>query len=351
MTLSRTALLAALFVAGCSCNGKSGDSGDSGTPTGSTTSALCGGDLEGQNLPSALYSVWGSSPTDVWTVGVDDGNGPLVLHYDGAWSRVDTGLTGDLLWVWGESADSIWFSGRGGRVVHHIPSAGTFTEHAAADPTDVLWGLWGSSGNDIWAVGQTAGNTGTIVHYDGTDWSPATVPQQAVAAPVWKAWGTSASDVFLVGAADLIAHWDGTELTLIDTPITSQSVDFLTVSGCGDEVVAVGGYGNGKVARSTDGGVTWVDDSPPPLSVAPAFIGTSVSCTQGAYAVGGDLAIWKRGPSGWAATCEPSFAGIDFHGTWVDEDGGVWSVGGNLDAGTTGAVDYTGPAAVPDISL
>ena len=51
-------------------------------------------------LPGALLSVWGTSESDVWTVGGDarDGTGPLVLHYDGtAWSRVETGLTaGDL---------------------------------------------------------------------------------------------------------------------------------------------------------------------------------------------------------------------------------------------------------------
>lgn len=350
MTTSKTMLLAALLLAGCS-GSKSDDSGATGTPTGSSL-PFCGGDLEGQNLPSALYSVSGTSASDVWTVGTDDGTGPLVLHYDGsAWSRVATGLTGDLLWVWVASADSVWFAGRGGRVVHHVPSTGAFTEHAAARDTDVLWGMWGSSATDVWAVGQGADNLGVIVHYDGAAWSAPTVPTELTDAPIWKLWGTGPSDIVAVGADDLIAHYDGSAWTPIASPITSQTVDFLTVDGCGSDLAAVGGYGNGKVAASIDGGTTWVDQSPEPLAVAPAFIGVHVSCDHGAYAVGGDLAVWERDGAAWVTTCEPSFSGLDFHGTWVDPDGGIWSVGGDLEGGVSGVVDYTGSAPVPDVSL
>jgi hypothetical protein len=48
-------------------------------------------------LPEAVLSVSGRSATDVWAVGVDKGQGPLVLHFDGAaWTRVPTGTRGDL---------------------------------------------------------------------------------------------------------------------------------------------------------------------------------------------------------------------------------------------------------------
>ena len=43
------------------------------------------------HLDSALLSVWGTSASDVWAAGSDarDGQGPLVLHFDGAsWQRL-----------------------------------------------------------------------------------------------------------------------------------------------------------------------------------------------------------------------------------------------------------------------
>src|SRR4051812_16763384 len=53
-------------------------------------------------LPSALLSVWGTSEHDVWTVGSDSGDGPLVMHFDGsAWTRLNTGVSGNLWWVFG----------------------------------------------------------------------------------------------------------------------------------------------------------------------------------------------------------------------------------------------------------
>jgi hypothetical protein len=33
--------------------------------------------------------------------------------------------------------------------------------------TEVLMGVWGSTGTDVYAVGDK----GTIIHYDGTQWS------------------------------------------------------------------------------------------------------------------------------------------------------------------------------------
>ena len=39
--------------------------------------------LLASELPSALLSVSGRSPTDIYAVGADKGHGPLVLHFDG----------------------------------------------------------------------------------------------------------------------------------------------------------------------------------------------------------------------------------------------------------------------------
>src|SRR5690606_15027734 len=55
-----------------------------------------------ENLDPALLSVWGSAHDDVWTVGADAGDGPMVLHFDGTdWTRLATNQSGNLWWVAG----------------------------------------------------------------------------------------------------------------------------------------------------------------------------------------------------------------------------------------------------------
>ena len=34
-------------------------------------------------LPGALIAMWGASSTDIWAVGGDPGDGPMVVHRDG----------------------------------------------------------------------------------------------------------------------------------------------------------------------------------------------------------------------------------------------------------------------------
>ena len=55
-----------------------------------------------------------------------------------------------------------------------------------------LYGVWGSSGSDVFAVG---GN-GTILHYNGSAWSSMT---SGTTNNLLGVWGSSGSDVFAVG--------------------------------------------------------------------------------------------------------------------------------------------------------
>ena len=63
-----------------------------------------------------------------------------------------------------------------------------------------VYGLWGSSANDVWAVGQF----GLIEHWDGSGWS--TVPS-GKSENLKAVWGSSANDVWAVG--DVVFHWSG----------------------------------------------------------------------------------------------------------------------------------------------
>src|SRR5262245_25715314 len=64
---------------------------------------------------AALLSVSGTSAADVWMVGADSDNGPLVLHWDAAvWRRVPTGTRGHLWWIHAFSANLVFAGGAGG---------------------------------------------------------------------------------------------------------------------------------------------------------------------------------------------------------------------------------------------
>ncbi|UCG85716.1 MAG: glucosyltransferase-I, partial [Gemmatimonadota bacterium] len=48
---------------------------------------------------------------------------------------------------------------------------------------------------------------GTILHYDGSEWSGMTSGTQSVLTGVW---GTSSTDIYAVGGDGVILHYDGT---------------------------------------------------------------------------------------------------------------------------------------------
>ena len=49
-----------------------------------------------------------------------------------------------------------------------FPNDGSAWSEMDSGTTDTLWGVWGSSGSDVFAVGDN----GTILHYNGSTWSP-----------------------------------------------------------------------------------------------------------------------------------------------------------------------------------
>lgn len=185
-----------------------------------------------------LYSVWGSSESDVYAVG-DSG---LVLHYNGTnWTSVATatvevlpdvtGTATDVLAInatgtvisdsfvnytatgvalrsiWGSSGSDIFVAGAAGSVLHYDGS--TWTPMASVTG-QVLNSIWGSSGSNVFAVGEN----GTIIHYNGSTWNTMT---SGTVETLQSVWGSSSSDVFAVGTSGLVLHYNGTSWT----PVTS----------------------------------------------------------------------------------------------------------------------------------
>lgn len=291
-----------------------------------TTPSDDGWQLVQRDLPGALLSVWGRADDDVWAVGADarDGSGPLVLHFDGsAWTREATGLTqGDLWWVFGTSDGTIYFGGNGGVIVRH--RADTY-EVMDTPGTGTVYGLWGAGPDDVWAVGGDSDASGGFAwRLVGDGWQaeaslPADVPANAA---LWKAYGTAADDVWLVGSNGVALHWDGAALTPGETGVGSS---LFTVHEHGGLWAAVGGLASGIIVESDDG-MGWHDvtPTPPPMGLAGVTLGDDGT----GVAVGFEGTVYIRHQGMWVVEDPGLRVRQSLHGSWIDESGGLWVVGG-----------------------
>jgi len=277
------------------------------------------------DLDGALLSVWGTSRADVWAVGADarDGTGPMVVHFDGdAWTRVETGqLAGDLWWVFGFDGGPIYMGGDGGVILRYDDGAFTVMDTPG---TETVFGIWGAAPDDVWAVGGASDSTGGFAwRLAGDTWVPEpSLPADVTAdAAVWKMYGRSANDAWMVGSNGVALHWDGATLTQGDTGVGSS---LFTVHEGDGLYVAVGGLVSGIfVERSGD---TWLDvtPDPPPMGMAGVTLGEDGT----GIAVGTLGAVYVRDGQTWAVE-ELGFGLLEnLHGSWIDDEGGLWAVGG-----------------------
>lgn len=297
-------------------------------------------------LPSALLSVWGTSEHDVWTVGSDSGDGPLVMHFDGsAWSRMNTGVSGNLWWVFGFTDGPVYLGGEGGLIVRY--ASGTFTR-LTTPGTAVVSGIWGSSPDDLWAVGAESGGAKGAFAWrlrGGDRWEAAAGFPSALADTdaLWKVWGRGPNDVWFVGSAGKLLHWDGAAFTQSSAG-TGEAL--FTVHANSTQFAAVGGFGTGKLLENSGSG--WTNASPPG---AASLIGVWLT-EQGGFAVGQYGTVFTRADGGWSEVATGFSLSQSLHSVWVDPSGGVWAAGGNVVTIPLrdGVLMHRG-AAVPEISL
>lgn len=279
-----------------------------------------------RHLPSAVISVWGTSASDVYLVGGDpgDGHGPIARHFDGtSWARLDTGQVGNLWWVFGFSGGAVYMGGDGGMILRY--QNGGFTRMTTPSDVGTVFGIWGATPDDVWAVGgNSGGESGAFAwRLQGDHWvAAAGFPADlAMGDAIWKIYGRTASDAWMVGTNGKVVRWDGTSLT--ESKVGGESL--FTVHADPEGFAAVGGgFGGGIILENTGSG--WHDVSP---AGAPGFIGVCLSA-QGDYAVGQEGAVYKREGAAWDKTNLGVAIDEQLHSVWLDPSGGVWAVGGQV---------------------
>ncbi len=320
-----------------------------------TLSVGCGGSEEPEStgpnwrlsledLPGGLISAWGTSASDVWLVGGDpgDGKGGFILHYDGSeFRRRVSPVPGDLWWAHGFVGGPVYIGGANGTILKY--EGDTFTKMDAPATQSIVFGIWGTAPDDLWAVGGGLTGSGAFVwRTEGGKWVDAPGLPNVPITHFFKVFGRSANDVHIVGADGVILHYDGSGFTSVASPTTSR---LLTVhADDGGNWVAVGGGSKGVVVE--DSGKGWQDVTPADFD-KPLF-GVRLADNTG-YAVGVNGTIKRRSGGSWKTETHGLEIFEDFHAVWIDPTGGVWAVGGDILAPplTNGMLAYKGKAKLP----
>lgn len=280
---------------------------------------------------AALLSVHGTSERDVWMSGADDGQGPLVLHWDGQdWQREMTGTRGDLWWVHATQEGPVFLGGSDATVLRHADGAFERLKTPGLGK-DTVFGISGSAPDDMYMVGAAAARNGFIWHYDGTEIRELALPDdlpldaQHDAPGFFKVWAASAREVWVVGARGVVLRGNAEEgFELVQS---GKDEIFFTVAGSGKHVAIVGGTGTGQVLESSGGELSHREPE-----LIPLLQGVSVTPAGYVWTVGAGGSIY-RGKRGQYDVVDPGLAfgaAESLHAVWVDPQGGVWAVGGDV---------------------
>ena len=274
-----------------------------------------------------LLSVWGPAADDLYAVGgrPDDG---VVMHFDGLeWTAVDLGVRVPLLnWVFGFSSADVTVVGNDGTILHFDGAAWT-TESTTVSQD--LWGVWGVSRDDLWAVGGNGRSEGqaTLLRREAGAWRR--MPTPALSRPnvnaFFKVWGTSSDNVYAVGQRGAIVRFDGNAWT---EQLSGTGDDLIALWGTGpDRVVVVGGRNNGQVVVFD--GDRWTHRS---LSPLPGLNGVWMRRPDIAHVAGANGTLARLRLENFTveeALVEPRVTD-DFHAVFGAPGGRLISVGGSL---------------------
>ncbi|MGC4119166.1 MAG: hypothetical protein QM765_32285 [Myxococcales bacterium] len=233
-----------------------------------------------QAMPAAMehqrfFGIWASGTGEIWAVG----EGGVTARFDGKhWLAIPSGTSETLRGIWGSSPTNLWAAGDQG-VLHwdgaswtrvEVPPMGKPGSYLLASdkvlevpesPRSQVYGLWGASPTDLWAVGgpqakraivgyvslpgkpmrmpsPTPIDWGTaLLHWDGQMWSPVATGDVTQLSSIW---GSSADDLWAAGDTAIL-HFDGKTWSREDV-------------GLGLQVRSIAGLGRGDVFVLTDRG-------------------------------------------------------------------------------------------------
>jgi len=353
-------LVTAVVLGGPTCS-SSGGPRDGGSGSGGDIDALGSGGAGGLSGPGDATAVERDADASEGTGGVSGTGGNA--HLGGAFGTGGSVRTGGASGT-GGSAGTGGAPGMGGNVstagalgtggigLGGAPgtggSAGTDGGGALPLPPGLTWtrqradvlceGIWGSSANDVYAVGRS----GSLVHStgDGT-W---TTQPTGTASHLTGIWGSSATDIYVSVLANVILHSTG-DGTWVHYGYTAGAT-FDDVWGSGPSDIYVVGPG---VVHGTGNGA-W---QRPPQAVGDGstFAVWGTSATNIYVATGVDSAMTRTihhstGDGVWRAETTP--VGAHMQTIWGADASHIFAGGGNMILFSTGDGVWTAQLTIAD---
>ncbi len=187
------------------------------------------------------------------SVGRFDGD-QSYIHSSTLWDSKDTPVDGILYSVYGFAQNDVYAVGGIGSIVHWDGSDWSTISTGIGSLSDYnLYGVWGDSPTSVFVVGEM----GTVLYWDGLYW---TQMLSGVAADLFGVWGSSATDVYAVGVNGTIIHWNGAVWSTMASGVLNNLNDVWVagvnqVYACGANGVIV--YYDGIVWATQPSGVIW----------------------------------------------------------------------------------------------
>jgi hypothetical protein len=297
-----------------------------------------------------LSGVGGTGATDVWAVGATG----VTQHFNGtSWSTVPR-VVGLLIAAIGSGGPgSLWAVGGGGALLSVANGHFTLSNQSGVP----IHGVWASSATDVWAS-----TTGTMLHFDGTNWTSAYVADNDSMYAVWGTgpsnvytvgvlgaiahfngsawstavvknapsgpvgyrgvWGSGAADIYAVGSGGLMEHFNGTSWTF---QTRAGTADLTGVWGGGSPATFFAVAGDGTGYRHPNGGSwTALSFTPANSSHLAAVFG---SAANDAWTTGDGGAVYMTGSGGYVHPLPANATTTNFHGTWLTSAIDVYVVG------------------------
>ena len=165
-----------------------------------------------------IINTWSDGPRSIYGIGSSN----TLFYWDGhGWtslSRFDPNVVGKGLWGIRRSDGSLMLciAGTSGSVFCYDSQKQEWTKKDTGVEFD-LNGLWGSSSDNIYAVGDE----NTILHYDGEAWNRLTIEDDNGSQAFTAVWGRDPANIFVIGQSSEIIHckWNACKkITVSDEP-------------------------------------------------------------------------------------------------------------------------------------
>ncbi len=201
--------------------------------------------------------------------------------------------------AWGSSGSDVFAVGDIGTILHTTDSGSTWTPMTSGTGVNI-YGVWGTSATNVIAVGDT----GNIRQYNGTSWTGMTNSNTKRLRDVW---GTAADNIIAVGEDGTIRKYNGSAWSSMtsNTTLTLQGV----WGSSATNIFAVGGAKDGQTGSAIVqkyNGTAWSNNLT--YTAIPRFHDAWGTSDTNVYVVGeaGTILHTTDGGTNWTAMPVPT---------------------------------------------